>query len=328
MKRILGAGLLVVWAAMSQAAESENRSIELNKKTVVSFASVETGRKVLATRDDFVKRLSPFDRAARMKTDKEISEKEYLEFVAKHVEAWTPEEVEKVKGAFESLRPKLAGLKWDLPETVLMIKTSGVEEGDMAYTRSNAIILPPALIRYPPGGLEHLVAHELFHVLTRHDPKLRNLLYPIIGFEPCNEIEFPKELASRKITNPDAPTNDFYITVTSNGERLPVVPILYSRDEKYDVAAGGEFLRSLVFEFLVIEKKDGRWAPRYKDGEPYRINATENEDYFEQIGKNTRYIIHPEEILADNFGFLVTGRQNLPNPEIVEKMRKVLFEEK
>jgi hypothetical protein len=39
-----------------------------------AFATIEEGKKVLTEHDDFVSRLSPFDRAARMKTDKEISE--------------------------------------------------------------------------------------------------------------------------------------------------------------------------------------------------------------------------------------------------------------
>ena len=46
--------------------------------------------------------------------------------------------------------------------------------------------------------------------------------------------------------------------------------------------------------------------------------------YHEQIGRNTRYIIHPEEILADNFVFLLDGRIDLPTPRVVEQMGKVL----
>ena len=48
--------------------------------------------------------------------------------------------------------------------------------------------------------------------------------------------------------------------------------------------------------------------------------------YHEQIGRNTRYIIHPEEILADNFVFLLDGRIDLPTPRVVEQMGKVLQE--
>ena len=42
------------------------------------------------------------------------------------------------------------------------------------------------------------------------------------------------------------------------------------------------------------------------------------------IGKNTEYIINPEEILADNFAYLVTQKKNLPNPEIIQKIAAIL----
>ena len=35
-------------------------------------------------------------------------------------------------------------------------------------------------------------------------------------------------------------------------------------------------------------------------------------------------IIHPEEVLADNFKHLVTGKKDLPDPEIVDRMRALL----
>ena len=37
------------------------------------------------------------------------------------------------------------------------------------------------------------------------------------------------------------------------------------------------------------------------------------------------YIIHPEEILASNFVFLVTEPDSLPSPEIVDSMRAVIL---
>jgi hypothetical protein len=42
-----------------------------------------------------------------------------------------------------------------------------------------------------------------------------------------------------------------------------------------------------------------------------------------RIGRNTEYIIHPEEILADNFVLLVNGAK-APSPEILQKLDAVL----
>jgi hypothetical protein len=42
------------------------------------------------------------------------------------------------------------------------------------------------------------------------------------------------------------------------------------------------------------------------------------------VGRNTQYIIHPEEILADNFALLVLGETSIPSPVILEKMKDAL----
>jgi hypothetical protein len=51
------------------------------------------------------------------------------------------------------------------------------------------------------------------------------------------------------------------------------------------------------------------------------------EGFYEQIGRNTGYIIHPEETLANNFVHLMTGKQGLKNPEIPEKIEQLLLAE-
>ena len=61
-----------------------------------------------------------------------------------------------------------------------------------------------------------------------------------------------------------------------------------------------------------------------RDGQPHLLDAEKTASYHEQIGKNTRYIIHPDEILADNFVHLVNQTKDLPSPKIVASMRKKL----
>ena len=46
--------------------------------------------------------------------------------------------------------------------------------------------------------------------------------------------------------------------------------------------------------------------------------------FTEQVGRNTDYIIHPEEILADNFALLVLNEHDVASPEILQKMREAL----
>ena len=162
----------------------------------------------MTKRDDFVVRLSPFDRAARLQIDKDVTEREFLQFVAESVRAWTVEERTVVEFAWSSLKPKLDEMSLPFPETVNFIKTTGAEEGGQEYTRGNSIVLPEsALSLERRSSLSATIAHELLHVLTRDAPQLRDKLYAVIGFDPCGEIQFPSAMASRKLTDPDAPKN-------------------------------------------------------------------------------------------------------------------------
>jgi hypothetical protein len=47
-----------------------NADVNLREGCAVRFASVEEGAEILGRKDEFIQRLSAFDRAARMKTDR------------------------------------------------------------------------------------------------------------------------------------------------------------------------------------------------------------------------------------------------------------------
>jgi len=78
----------------------------------------------------------------------------------------------------------------------------------------------------------------------------------------------------------------------------------------------------LQFQLLVVDA-DGqeRWKPHLNDGQPELLNPREVPDFMRQIGRNTSYIIHPDEILADNFVHMVMQTPNRPDPQLIEKIR-------
>jgi hypothetical protein len=304
--------------------------LPLGDGTAVHFASASEGGKILTTRDDFVRRLSPFDRAARLKVDHTVSEEEYLNFVGKNTSDWTDQEIEALQAAIEKLRPLLSRFPLSLPPTIQMIKTTGSEEGNAAYTRGTAIVFPKSDLAKSEAELMKLFSHELFHVLSRHNPELKERLYEAIGFRQCEEIEFPRELASRKITNPDAPKNDHFIRLTVRGEECLAVPILFSTAEVYDAKKGGEFFEYLNFQFLVVKTTEApkRLIAVYEDSNLKLAGPKDISGFFEQVGRNTNYIIHPEEILAENFSRLVLKEADPASPEVLEKIRTILAEPK
>jgi len=76
-------------------------------------------------RDEFVQRLSPFDRAARAKVSGPVSEREFVRFVGTNVLAWSEAETNALASAFDLLAPRLGELRVPLPKTVTWIKTTG-----------------------------------------------------------------------------------------------------------------------------------------------------------------------------------------------------------
>jgi hypothetical protein len=299
--------------------------VQLGNNSIIHFASVSEGRKVLTTKDEFVRHLSPFDRSARMKVDRPVPEDEFLTFVGKNVSEWTTSERQSVGESLKQIQTLLQNFSLSFPATIQMITTTGAEEGNAAYTRGIAIMIPKALLGPNQKELTRLICHELFHVLSRQNPELREELYGIIGFIRCDDLEFPRELASRKITNPDAPRNDHFIRLEIGREQRAAVPVLFSNTEAYDVKRGGEFFDYLSFQFLLIEEGS---LPRpkvvYENSAPKLVGPGAVSGFFEQVGRNTEYIIHPEEILADNFALLILGDQAVHSPEILEKLRHVL----
>ncbi len=294
----------------------------LHGQVSFEFATISEAREVLARRDDFVQSMSPFDRAARMKTSSNVSETDFLTFAGTNVLAWTDSDKQKVTSATQGIEQELATLP--LPKKVLLIKTTGDEEGKAAYTRANAIIIPAKDLKVPNANMQKIICHELFHIISRANPKLREELYAAIGFVKCNDVEFPSELKSRKITNPDAPRNDHCIRLRVGADEHWAVPILYSGLEKYDEKRGGEFFDYLQFRFLLVERRDTFVKPLYDGANATLVDKHQVQDFDEQVGKNTEYILHPEEILADNFTLLVLRERNLRSPEIIKKLERIL----
>ncbi|MBL8645473.1 MAG: hypothetical protein JNK21_16185 [Rhodospirillaceae bacterium] len=290
------------------------------KDLAFAFATAEEGRAILTARDDYVQRLSPFDRAAKMKTDRDLTEQEYLTLVGQNALDWPADEKAMVQAVLADVGPRVNALNLSWPDAVMFVKTTGAEEGDAAYTRANAIFLPPGrLSEKARAEMPSLIVHELFHVLSRHSTALRDRLYAAIGFTPCGEPALPPKLARVKITNPDAPVNQHCITLSVAGKPARMMPLIYSSVEKYDVAKGGAFFQYLRFGF--VEIADGPGGGLANDTVvPFQDTA----GFLEQVGRNTQYIIHPEEILADNFSYLVLGKPDLPSPEIIAKMKAIL----
>lgn len=323
--RLFPAVVAVVLAAalLADAGEPQAQT-RIASRSVIEFASVTQGREILGRVDEYVRRMGPFDRMLRLKTARPVSEREFLDFAMENVLPWTAAEKLRVEAIVASLTAELEKLDVPFPARVLLVKTTGLEEEGIAHTRANAVMLSRRSLSATDAELAGLLAHELFHVVSRHDRALRARAYRIIGFRLCPEITLPARLMPIRITNPDAPVNDAYIEVVVEGKPAQAMPVLLSRSPKFDASIGRDIVDYWLPKLLVVEAADatGRMRPVLRDGEAVLLAISEVSGFAEQVGRNTAYIIHPEEILADNFALMVTGR-SVESPELLRKLREV-----
>jgi len=303
--------------------DGKEQGIRLVKGCRVVFATTKQGVKHLRGRDQFITAMSLFDRQSRVGKSEAVTEADYLEFLSGHVLEWEPAERQQVALAFANMAKKLAAYDLPLPAEIVMIKTSGGEEGNAAYCRTNAIVLPKKMVSWQGNKLERLLTHELFHVLSSHNPELRAKMYKIIGFSTVKPIGLPKSLADRKITNPDAPQLDSVIKLDTADGPVMATPILFAKWD-YDDSRDDSFFAYLTFRLMAVQQREGIWVAVTDDGEPQLLDPKKTPSFTKQIGGNTGYIIHPDEIMADNFVHLIHRTKELKTPGIVKQLSELL----
>ncbi len=286
----------------------------------LEYASTEQAKILLTTEDAYTDAWSQFD--IDSKGNKKGNTKEaYFQHITEQVLEWTDEEKEMLNHSLAKINTSISeqNFKLRMDKPVIIIKTTSKEEGGaMGYTRGNYIVLSQAFSSMEPAGIDHILAHELFHVISRAMPELRKELYSLIGFYMMPAIDYPKVMEDFRITNPDATQTDNYIDLKVGEETVPCMMILYSK-RPYD---GGSFFNYLNVGFLRLSEADKK--PVLDDEGPVIYAMSEIGNFFEQVGRNTQYIIHPEEIMADNFTFAILGKEDLSNPELVAEIKEVL----
>jgi hypothetical protein len=80
----------------------------------------------------------------------------------------------------------------------------------------------------------------------------------------------------------------------------------------------------LQFHLYPLAEGDPPTLRLDEKGEPVRWPPFSTTSLFATIGRNTGYIIHPDEILADNAGLLAYPRRDPPSPELLARLAELL----
>jgi hypothetical protein len=300
MARFILAVTLLLALGFSAAGKT---SLRFAGSKVELLDSVEAAE--LNSRSDaYTSALTPFDLTIRLNKPG-ATEGDYLRRAAIAVHDWPASEVADLKRVLSLVEGSivLKRLKLHLPSVIQIIKTDGSEEfGAEGYTRGARIMRNTGA---GPASV-HLVAHELFHVVSRANPALRDRVYAVFGFKPCEPISLDAATMGRSITNPDCPVVEHYIELPYNDQLVPFALVLYSNKDYQPEASLGEY----VALGLVALNGTGRTKSTVITDEHFVFHdLNKMPAFFQKVGTNTQYLLHPEEISAEHFAMLVAGEE-------------------
>lgn len=287
-----------------------------------TFTKKEEGRKLITQRDSYIDNLTQQD--LNLRCDKrDATLDDYLKLCEEAVLDFTEKEEAQLSLLLCEIDSELKRRGMVLPsiEQVNLVKTTGMEENDAyGYTRGKTIYINQKTFDND-AFLEHLLVHELFHIMTRNCQDFKKAMYDIIGFKVEDKFfSYPESRTLHFVSNPDV-SNQVCHARFKVGRGYQNVVVM--TDLSYMYGQGNFHKRFRPF-FLPID--ENLEFVRDESGELAFINPTGGYDeYHEHIGRNTSYTTNPEEALAENFVIAVLGTLNdLPNPEIIDSIRKTM----
>lgn len=300
---------VILFFCMTTAVAStlkDSASVDSIGKIRYHCASKAEGQQLIAANTDYYNSLSQMDLDWRMRK-KGATKEELIDFAKSCVQEFTDKEKVKIAAAIAYIEKRLHDMGANLPfpkDDIVFVKTNMKEEGDAgAYTHKTEIYIGANVVRCNEredgmmrlGGLiTRLVAHELFHCLTRNSPEFRRGIYKLIGFTVMDkDIAFGPAIQQKILNNPDVEHIDNYAEFTIKGKKRKCeLTVLYTHSWEEAVAEEGEGATFFDYNQSVL-------VPIDKPNKYYSIE--EASDFWDVIGHNTEYVLAPEETLADNF---------------------------
>jgi hypothetical protein len=314
-----------VRSATTTTRLAESNSPSCLESTTLSerleFASAERGGEILGRADRWARQLSAFDRAARQRTLEPTTMEELLAFVSGNALTWTPDERAYWSRLVDGLSMATTGLMLSVPE-IFLVKTTGLEEFGFAYARKRTIVLPQG--RLEIAGDERrdffLLAHEFFHYLSANNATLRDSLYELLRSRRLDNFTYPPQLEDRRVSNPTWYADHVSVPVDTRSGPVEVVPLIRPTiplEEVIQLPIGGPpaIGRHIEIVLVAVDPYSGRVLHDIA-GAPI-IYAVDGTDLVERMARNTSYMFHPQEVLADNFALLMEWRATGVQPDVV-----------
>ncbi len=342
--------ILLSFALFACRTEQAKTEIQLSDNHKILLLDSLSAAKTIVKDDveHFFDKITPVDMMIQMgkefpeKTSRESIIDDYKKFIQADVLSFTKEEADflaKILMEAFDLCQK-ADIQY-FPEELKLIKTHGKHYGnDTYYTRENVIVIPKQALKKKDSDIFlKVMLHEISHVITRLNPSLKSELFATIGFKKITQpLIFNDSLQQRLLTNPDGIEFNWMTELTvSNGQNVKAIPLIYANESGYKKNKK-EFFNYMGFNYFEISaSSDGKSMIVQTIGNQQKstLNTEGINDLFHQKF-NTDYIIHPDEIIADNFSILVYAMKNPKSLEsyteggrkLIEKIKIVMDESK
>lgn len=301
--------------------EGSNSHLQLFGKQKITLLD-STAATVAITTDEkehFFEKVTILDMALQMKkpysrdTSRAVVLHDYQGFLKEDVTNFKETEAQLLQTIFADIENWCNQISTDIfPKKIRLIKSKGRAYGDGVYfTRENCIVIPENELQKPDSQtLRAVLIHEIFHIYSRYHPNERNALYALIGFQQLDgDLIVPTPIQSRLLLNPDGVDMGYAIRLSQMpGDTLQAVPIITSNAPIY-IPERKNYFDYIHFNVYPIHKQpDGSYFVIASTEGESPLHVNEQGDFFKQITDNTMYIIHPDEIMADNFKFLVLAQ--------------------
>ncbi|MEF8787984.1 MAG: hypothetical protein V5A84_02830 [Planctomycetota bacterium] len=113
--------LLALFVAGTAPARAD---MKIAAHSTLEFAGVQEAKKVLTTQDEYLRQMTRFNLAVRLRTNEDLSRERYLELLGSSIMEWNDKEKKKIRAAFEQLKSSLQELSLPFPDKVLLVKTT------------------------------------------------------------------------------------------------------------------------------------------------------------------------------------------------------------
>lgn len=296
---------------------------EAKDDVLLHFADRAEGQTLLLSNEAYLEGLTQNDLNFRMqKLDATLEE--YKEFAAEQVLDFTEEEKNIISEEINRFYDRCREQGYHLPELdqVTFVKTTSANECNAgAYTQGTTVYLGVDALKCAlsedkeaRSWFSEIIPHELFHCFTRTDPEFRTEMYSILGFTVQEEdFVFEDAVRERIISNPDVEHHNSYATFRINGEDIPCA-VVFTTEHPFE-KKGDSFFDSAATGLVPIDDLNTMYS------------SEEAENFWDVFGRNTDYVVDPEETLADNFAFTILNRdETMKTPELLESIRTYLRE--